>query len=215
MPDSPEPRGAVPPGYKEALYWKLTNNTRRIVLLNLLSIPLAALFCYGYFHFVNIFGGMRAFELNSAETMGGVLGLLLGLAITIALHELAHGVAMQAFGARPEYGVMWKALAFYATTPGYAFTRRQYLIILLAPLVSLTLISLLAIVVLAGNPIVLLVALWGIVNGGSACGDLWIAGVALRYPESAYIIDERDGMRIFVPAETDLPAPAEGSTPSG
>ena len=32
----------------------------------------------------------------------------------------------------------------------------------------------------------------------SAIGDLWIAIIVLRYASTAYVIDERDGVRVFL-----------------
>jgi len=30
-------------------------------------------------------------------------------------------------------------------------------------------------------------------------GDLWITTIVLRYPATAYVIDEKDGIRVFLP----------------
>jgi hypothetical protein len=38
----------------------------------------------------------------------------------------------------------------------------------------------------------------GAVNASGAIGDLWMTRIALRYPSAARILDERDGMRVFV-----------------
>jgi hypothetical protein len=42
-------------------------------------------------------------------------------------------------------------------------------------------------------------AVWAVVNGSGTIGDLWITAITLRYPEYAYIIDERDGIRVLLP----------------
>ena len=41
-------------------------------------------------------------------------------------------------------------------------------------------------------------------NAAGASGDVWMALVVARYPARAYVIDERDGMRIFVTTEGDI-----------
>ena len=38
-------------------------------------------------------------------------------------------------------GVIWKGLMFYATAPGHAFLRNQYILVSLAPLVSLSILA--------------------------------------------------------------------------
>jgi hypothetical protein len=125
--------------------------------------------------------------------------LIIGIIAVIVLHELAHGIAMQAYGARAKYGFILKGLMFYATSPGYAFQRNQYIIIILAPLVSLSILACLGILVFAGTSTVWLLAVWATINGSAAIGDLWILTIVLRYPSHAYVMDEHDGMRVFMP----------------
>ena len=36
-------------------------------------------------------------------------------------------------------------------------------------------------------------------NVGSAIGDMWLVRVALGYPPAAYVVDEKDGVRVFMP----------------
>jgi hypothetical protein len=44
------------------------------------------------------------------------------------------------------------------------------------------------------------VSLGVILNAGSAIGDLWMLLVVLRYPASAIVRDEEDGIRIYAQA---------------
>jgi hypothetical protein len=39
----------------------------------------------------------------------------------------------------------------------------------------------------------------GVVNASGAVGDLWMTLIALRYPARSRMMDERDGMRVFLP----------------
>jgi len=39
-------------------------------------------------------------------------------------------------------------------------------------------------------------------NVGSAIGDMWLVRVALGYPSAAYVVDEKDGLRVFMPEES-------------
>jgi hypothetical protein len=127
------------------------------------------------------------------------LVLILAMVVTLILHELAHALAMVAYGARPRFGVLWQGLMLYATSPGYAFRRNDYLVVILAPLVGLSLLALMVILFAPPNA-ALLLAICATVNGAGAVGDLWIMLITLRYPVRAYVMDERDGMRIFLPA---------------
>lgn len=188
-------RGVVPPNYHEVLYWKLTGNMWRLVGINLLALPLAVIAGAVFF-------GLGAWV--SPFGVGGVprldpVPLLVTLVLTLALHELAHGLAMQAFGARPRYGIKWKALALYATAPGYAFTRNQYLLVILAPLASLSVLALVGFGVFARTGWVPVLAVGAVVNAAGACADVYMAWLTARYPVVAYVIDEEDGLRMFLP----------------
>jgi hypothetical protein len=128
--------------------------------------------------------------------MGIALGAIL---LTIVLHELAHGIVMQKFGAKPHYGILWKEAMFYATAPGYAFRRNDYIQIALAPLVVLSIFFILGMWFSRGTFWVAIFAMGGIINASGAIGDLWITTLVLRYASTAYVIDEKDGIRVFLP----------------
>jgi hypothetical protein len=51
---------------------------------------------------------------------------------------------------------------------------------------------------LSGTLWVIILAIAGIINATGAIGDLWITGIVLRYPDTAYIIDEKDGVRVLL-----------------
>lgn len=44
-----------------------------------------------------------------------------------------------------------------------------------------------------------LLAICGIFNASGAIGDMWMTIIVLRYPAAAYVMDERDGLRLFLP----------------
>jgi hypothetical protein len=181
--------------YRQVLYWSLHEKPSRMVWLQIFGIPIfllaAALFVYLAF---KVGRWPADFRFGLPE-----VGLsLFGMAVTIVLHELVHGLTMRVFGARPLYGVLWKQAAFYATSPGYGFRRNSYLMIALAPLVVLSLLAVLGMALLPGTGWVALFALCAVINGSGASGDLWMAGIVIRYPRSAYVVDERDGMRILL-----------------
>jgi hypothetical protein len=189
--------GKAPADYEEVLFWKATQKASRIIIMNLLSIPLAIIFGIIFIDFVYMYGNPPEIVTGDSNNFLGVL--LIGILLVVVLHELAHGIAMQTFGAKPKYGIIWKGLMFYATAPGHAFQRNQHLIISLAPLMSISILACLGIVIQAGTSNVWLWAVWATVNGGAAIGDLWITAITLGYPPYAYVVYEKDGIRILLP----------------
>jgi len=192
------PSGTLPDNYQEVLHWKVTEKTSRVITLNILGVLLFVIF--GLF-----FSGLAVLlgKLPSQGRYGlGEIGLAFaGILLTFVLHELMHGLFMRIFGARPTYGILWKGMMFYATSPGYAYHRNNYIVIALAPLVCISILVVLGMWLLQGT---LWVALWGIcgvINASGAIGDMWITMIVLRYATTACVMDERDGIRVFLPKQ--------------
>ncbi len=185
-------------GCREVLYWRIGDKRWRWFLIN--GIVLASMFpALALFGWLGEKIGRRGLVALSGG-IGTFLLLLAALLVTFALHELAHGLAMQACGAHPRYGIMLKRLMIYATAPGHAFTRLQYLAAGLAPLVILSLASMAGMYLLAGTRWAGLLATCGAANAVGAAGDLWILGVVLSHPRNARFVDEQDGVRVLLPA---------------
>lgn len=198
MPETNIPvPGTLPNQYEQVLYWKITEKPARAIALNVAGSLLFVVFAVIFFGLA-----VRLGKLPATFSLGpGELALVItALCLTLLLHELTHGLAMRMFGARPRYGILWKQLMFYATSPGYAFPRHRFIIIALAPFIFISLGFILAIWLLKGTGWVALPALCGAINAGGAVGDLWITAITLRYPAHAYIVDEQDGVRVFLPA---------------
>jgi hypothetical protein len=106
---------------------------------------------------------------------------------------------MQTYGAKPKYGILWKGPMLYATSPGYAYRRNDYVVIALAPFVLISALVILGMWLLQGTLWVLLLGLCGIFNASGAIGDMWMTMIVLRYATPAYVVDERDGIRVFLP----------------
>jgi hypothetical protein len=168
-----------------------------VIIINLLALLSLVLwlFLFGWLG-VKVGHMPQSLEIRLPQL---VLVLAGGL-LTLVLHELGHGLAMWAFGARMRFGVLWTRLMVYTTAPGHAFPRSAYIVIGLTPLVGLSLLALLGMILLAGTPWVTLLVLCAAANAAGASGDIWILSIVMRYPPSARLIDERDGMRILLPA---------------
>jgi hypothetical protein len=188
--------GSLPEGYQEVLHWTIKESTTRLILLQILAIPLCMLSALVFSRLAVNLG-----QLPSSIRFGlAEIGIaILAVVLTIVLHELAHGITMIRFGAQPRYGVLWQQGMFYATAPGYAFRRNDYILIALAPFLALSALAVVGMWLLSGTFWVAVLAIGGVVNAGGAIGDLWITAMVLRYPATAYIVDEIDGIRVFLP----------------
>ena len=190
--------GSLPEGYQEILSWKVTGSPRRVVALNVVGIFLFILFGMIFSSLAISLGKLPSdgnFRVGLAEISLAIAGILL----TFVLHELTHGLVMQMFGARPTYGIIWKGLMLYATSPGYAYRRNNYIVISLAPFIFISTLVVFGMWMLQGTAWVALLGISGIVNASGAVGDMWIALIVLRHAATAYVMDERDGIRVFLP----------------
>lgn len=193
------PSGRTSTGYIEVLYWRVRDGSSRLVKINLLALPLAAVFGLGFVWMAQHLGKAPRLTLGARDCLVFVIGIV-GV---LALHECVHGILMRAFGARPRYGFYARGGMFYAKAPGFRFTRRQYLIVVLGPLIGVSLLLCAGIVLLAGKSMVWYLALWGVVNASAANADAWIAAVVLRHPPDAHVVDELDGLRVLLPSKRE------------
>lgn len=125
-------------------------------------------------------------------------GLLL-LPPLIVLHELCHGLAYRLAGATPSYGFKFvqSMPVCYASAPGYWFTRRQYIVVGLAPTFVITAGGLVLMALLPALRYPLATALGFHLLGCS--GDWWFVGVILRLPRHTEFEDTGTGFRFRLP----------------
>jgi hypothetical protein len=191
--------GALPAGYRQAVYWRISAVRGRTVAVNLVAIAAFVAVYLALNHLAKAAFGRQAGDPFGLWGIPLTLGAVL---FTVVLHEWVHAAAMRAFGARPVFGVLWRVPAAYATAPGFAFRRSHYVLVAVAPLVLLSLVALAAMALLAGSPWLGTLVMCAAMNAAGAVGDLWIVGLVLRYPPRTYCVDEMDGVRLWVPAET-------------
>lgn len=196
-------RGQVPDGYREVLYWRLLEQVGgwRMVLLNLaMVVALLAMMAVGMAWYVLWHPRVRGLALP-------LWAWALGAVLMVVLHEGTHGLMMRWHGARPRYGVLTEhglPLAFYATAEGFAFPRTAYLAITLAPALGLSALLLVALSFAPANEVATVLLFMLALNVAGSLGDAVIASIVARYPAEAYVIDERDGMRIFMPQGAEI-----------
>jgi hypothetical protein len=188
--------GSLPSNYQEVLNWKASEKRIQVILIQFFGILLFIVF--------GLIFSFLAFSLGKLPTTGefGIgISVLIFVVVLFAfiLHELTHAFAMKIFGAKPIYGILWKSLMFYATSPGYSFRRNQYVVIALAPFIILSVLFIMGMWVLQGTFLVALIGICAVFNASGAVADLWITAIVLRYPKIAYVQDERDGIRVYLP----------------
>lgn len=119
----------------------------------------------------------------------------------LLIHEAVHALGFRLFGGRPVFGAMvvQKILpVLYCSAPGYRFTRGQFSIIIMGPLVVISVAGT-ALMPFVDNWL-LLVAPLG-VNFGGAVGDIWMFCALLRRQSDTQIEDLKDGLRFYFPAD--------------
>lgn len=185
----------LPEQYEQALYWKLSEHHKLLVALNVAGILMMILALLPLVAWARLWQPVGAVDMSAIQT---ILGLVM-VGLTVVLHELLHGLALRCYGAKPTYGVLWKGMMFYATAAGHAFARNAYVVIALAPLIGLSMLGIVLLMLPQPGWLAIWVILCTAFNAGSAVGDLWLVRVALGYPRFAYVVDEKDGLRVFLP----------------
>jgi hypothetical protein len=120
--------------------------------------------------------------------------VFLGTAILVP-HEWLHGLAIRYYGGEPHYGVgvAHFILPYAYATTDHEFTRNQFIVVLLTPLVVMTLV---------GIPLMILFE-WGwlaiplTLNAAGAVADIWMTLIVVSYPAHTRIVDYETGVRIL------------------
>jgi hypothetical protein len=190
----------------------MTTTDDRTVLADLglsrgLTVQLTLLGTLGFAVSLAAFGGLYGAVTGAEATFGfaldtgwwnGALSVLVLLLLVTAIlvpHELAHGLAIRHYGGKPHYGVGIAHFIMpyaYATTD-HRFTRNQFLVVLLTPLVGLTVVGV-ALMLALGWP---WLAVPLAANAGGAVVDLWMTATLLGYPASVIVEDHESGVRIL------------------
>lgn len=181
--------------YRQVGYMRFEAEATRIMQL-WLWVFITAVAAYVFSLLARSFGKLpESFRIGTLETVIGVIVF----ATTLVIHEWIHFLAMRRYGAQPKFGLSRNKVIATITVPGFGFRRNTIILIALTPLIVLTCLALLGIWLVQGTFWVALFALIAVVNAGSATADLWMIAILLRYPSSAWTVDDKDGMRILMP----------------
>ena len=187
----------LPENYVEVLEWRLIG-FGRYMLLNLVALVPMALAIVWMAGWLILLSALRDTPVNTGN---GSAPLWLGFIVIVAvlpLHEWLHGIGIAWAGHKPRYGMKAKSLVLYATADNALFWRNHFIVIALLPLLGITLLGMLWTGVVSDGVLVYSGVLAVVLNAAAAVGDLWMVGLVLRYPMSALVRDEADGIRVYV-----------------
>ncbi|WP_121820227.1 DUF3267 domain-containing protein [Halostella salina] len=110
-------------------------------------------------------------------------------------HELLHGLAIRHYGGEARYGVgvAHFILPYAYATTDHEFTRDQFVVVLLTPLVVLTAVGLPAMLAFEWGWLIVPLA----ANAAGAVADLWMTLTLVGYPSHVRLQDHPDGVRIL------------------
>ncbi|GHO45093.1 DUF3267 domain-containing protein [Ktedonospora formicarum] len=114
--------------------------------------------------------------------------------LILPLHEAIHGLAILFWGGRPYFGAKLP-LALYCGARAQLFSRGQYAVIALAPLVVITLLGLILIAWQPGLAAYIQLALSG--NFAGAAGDVLVYSRQSKLPQDVLLEDSETGYRAW------------------
>ena len=113
----------------------------------------------------------------------------------IIFHELIHGIFFKLFNKEGKVKFGFKNGLAYATSPNSFYSRWQFLLILLAPFVLITLILWLLYAYREISPYAFV---WLASFHGSACiGDFYFCYLVTKAPAHSYVEDTEQGINFY------------------
>lgn len=155
--------------------------------------------------------GTYSFVISARELVL-ILLMFLVFALLIVVHELLHGFALRTLGAKPKYGatmVGGMMPAFYCTSPGALLSKKAFTYVALLPGIVLVVVP--ALWITFHGPFAVLLVVPAAMLLGGAVGDWFMTAAALRAPRGALIEDNKEGLRIHLPAEDNFAGQTTGA----
>ncbi len=162
----------------------------------LTGMGILSLFVFGcFFKLVQI-----SISQNAGAFEGTPITILIAIStivFTMLFHEFIHGMAVSMYGGKPRYGtgVAHYILPYLYTTTGTIFRRNQFIVILMAPLILISVLGVVSMIVFPA------IAHWFLIpltlNAAGAIGDLWMTFSIVRYPEHILLADDHSGLTIY------------------
>ncbi len=198
-----QPTKTLPQGYHIVWSVDLKNNLRAILWMNLAGLGLFIAAAWGFTQALYLLRPAQAgiglgLSVNGiGDILQDTLALVALYAVMIVAHEAFHGIFFWIFTRqRPVFALSW-AYA-YAAAPEWYLPRNQYFVTAAAPLVGISLMTLL--VLAFAPPAWFLPALvMAVSNIAGAVGDIWVMFWLLRHPETCYANDRGDAVTLYLP----------------
>lgn len=169
----------------------LLENKKVIFWLNVVSIPLIALF-FVLFSSISL---LKKDAMSNELHWFAYVIILAGFFLLLTIHELIHGIFFKLFQPERKVKFGFKNGMAYATSPNSFYTKIQFSIICLAPFVLISLA--LFICYLSGwiptSSFVFLSAL----HGAGCVGDFYLIYLVITAPKKAKIEDTEQGINLY------------------
>lgn len=183
--------------YRQVEYMKVEDEAARMNQIWLL-VFIASVVGIAFIQLARNFGKLpTSFRIGTLEIIIGIFVVL----ATLVTQTWMYGLVLRHYGAKPRFGLFRNNVIAYISAPGYGLRRNSIIVTAMAPLIALIGLALLGIWLLQGTAWVALFALIAVTSAGASTSHLWMIAILLRYPSSAWTVDDEHGMRILLPIE--------------
>lgn len=144
-------------------------------------------------------------DFEGPDYLGGffVPLILVVFVVSIIMHEGIHGLMFLYYGGKPRFGIKLVGrlfpVAFY-TTSRTPILREQYLLVILAPFMTLTLVFLVISILVNAKDIGILAIMAMAMNASSSIGDLMVAWKVVRHGQQTIYENTETGLNWYVPS---------------
>ena len=192
----------LPDNYLHAKTLDLSGS-KAILWMNFAAIPLLFIYGWLFYHLIRTMNPLIPIQVGihrlfTAFSLLELFLCILAIALMLVLHELVHGIFFWLFTReKPRFAI--KPGYAYAAAPEWYFTRLQYIIVGLAPLLIISLASL----IMAASSAYAIVAYFLIIatfNAAGSLGDIIVVVWVLRQPKNILVSDKGDIFITFSPS---------------
>lgn len=195
----------LPEGYQQTAEFNLRDNTRMMIILNVIGFGLFLLFAallprYLYLVRPQDIGVVLTFEVDNIRQFAlFLLAMVVDFILLVILHEGVHGICFRLITGRKPIFAIGPGYA-YAAAPDVYITRHPYLVTAISPLIVLTALGM-AIIPFVPRDLIFHVGLIMVMNITGAVGDLWVVGGLFLRRGPLLIQDSGDRVAVYQPAE--------------
>lgn len=184
--------------YRQVNYVKVEDEAARMNQIWLLAFVVSVA-GIGFVYLARNLGNLPAsFKLGILEVSIGIIVIF----ATLIAQTWMYGLMLRHYGAKPKFGIFRNNVIAYISAPGYGLRRNSLIVTALIPLIALIALALLGIWLLQGTAWVALFALIAVTSAAASTSHLWVIAILLRYPSTAWTVDDEHGMRILLPMES-------------